>query len=160
MPQRIVQARQEFSRRFAGRDDVCEFFQPDRYSAAVSVQDNLLFGRVALDQANAQPRISALVREVAAEEGLNDELVRLVPNLSNFYGNRYRLSIFLVVLVVYLVTNLLLSWVARIVAARTGPGAGRPRIPRGGIFGGRGGNTLTAEINMANTPDAGMGSGR
>ncbi len=64
-----------------------------------------------------------------------DELLRLVSNLSNFYGNRYRLSVFLVVLVVYLATNLLLSWVARIVARRTGPGAGAPRIPkRGGIF--------------------------
>ena len=56
------------------------------------------------------------------------ELLRLVSNLSNFYGNQYRLSVFLVVLVVYLVTNLLLSWVARIVARRTGPGAGT-RIP-------------------------------
>ena len=58
------------------------------------------------------------------------ELLRLVSNLSNFYGNQYRLSVFLVVLVVYLATNLLLSWVARIVARRTGPGAGTPRIPR------------------------------
>jgi ABC-type multidrug transport system fused ATPase/permease subunit len=77
MPRRIVQARNEFTRRFAGRDDICEFFHPDRYSAALSVQDNLLFGRVALDQANAQARISALVRDVASEEGLNEALVRL-----------------------------------------------------------------------------------
>jgi glutamate transport system permease protein len=63
------------------------------------------------------------------------ELLRLVSNLSNFYGERYRLSVFLVVLVIYLATNLLLSWVARVVARRTGPGAGRPRIPkRGRIF--------------------------
>jgi glutamate transport system permease protein len=84
------------------------------------------------------------------------ELLRLVSNLSNFYGNQYRLTVFLVVLVVYLATNLLLSWVARIVAARTGPGAGAPRIPRrGGIFGRlRGG-----DVNMAKVPDAGMGGG-
>jgi hypothetical protein len=70
MPQRIVQARHEFTRRFAGRDDICEFFEPDRYSAALSVQDNLLFGRIAFDQANAQDAISAMVRDVSpTEEG-------------------------------------------------------------------------------------------
>jgi glutamate transport system permease protein len=73
------------------------------------------------------------------------ELLRLISNLSNFYGNRYKLSVFLVVLVVYLATNLLLSWVARIVARRTGPGAGTPRIPRrGGIFGRRVGPRMSA----------------
>ncbi|MEO8262844.1 MAG: amino acid ABC transporter permease [Pseudolysinimonas sp.] len=66
------------------------------------------------------------------------ELLRLVPNLSNFYGDRYRVSIFIVVFAIYLIMNLLLSWVARIVARRTGPQAGSPRIPRrGGIFGRR-----------------------
>jgi glutamate transport system permease protein len=64
-----------------------------------------------------------------------EELLRLVSKLSNFYGERYKLSVFLIVLVIYLATNLVLSWVARIVAARTGPGAGAPRIPkRGRIF--------------------------
>ncbi len=77
MPRRVVAARQEFSRRFAGRNDICEFFQPDRFAEALSIQDNILFGRVAFDQANAQARISALVREIATEEGLNDDLVRL-----------------------------------------------------------------------------------
>jgi glutamate transport system permease protein len=60
------------------------------------------------------------------------ELLRLVSNLSNFFGEQYKLTVFLVVLVIYLTNNLLLSWVARIVARRTGPGAGRPRIPRRG----------------------------
>ena len=77
MSRRIVAARVEFSRRYSGRDDICEFFQPDRFSAALSIQDNILFGRVAFDQANAQARISAMVRDIAAEEGLNGDLVRL-----------------------------------------------------------------------------------
>jgi glutamate transport system permease protein len=84
-----------------------------------------------------------------------DELLRLVSKLSNFYGDRYRLSIFLVILVVYLATNLLLSWVARIVARRTGPGAGTPRIPRRGRIFGR---LKGGDVNMANVPDAGMGN--
>ena len=77
MPARIVEARAEFNRRFQGRDDICEFFDPDRFSAALSIQENILFGRVAFDQASAQARISALVREVALEEGMCDELVQL-----------------------------------------------------------------------------------
>lgn len=67
-----------------------------------------------------------------------DELLTLVKQLSNYYGNRYTISVFFVVLAIYLIMNLLLSWVARIVARRTGPGAGAPRIPRRfGIFGPR-----------------------
>jgi ABC-type multidrug transport system fused ATPase/permease subunit len=77
IPGRIVAARIEFSRRYAGRDDICEFFRPDRFSAALSIQDNILFGRVAFDQANAQTRISAMVREIAAEAGMNGDLIRL-----------------------------------------------------------------------------------
>jgi ABC-type multidrug transport system fused ATPase/permease subunit len=77
MTARIVAAREAFRSRYEGRDDICEFFQPDRFSAALSIQDNILFGRVAFDQANAQTRISALVRDIATEEGLNGELARL-----------------------------------------------------------------------------------
>jgi len=66
-----------FSARYAGRDDICEFFQPDRFSAALSIQDNVLFGRIAFDQANAQTRISAMVRDIAADVGLNPDLARL-----------------------------------------------------------------------------------
>ena len=77
MAQRIVAAREAFSQRYAGRDDICEFFQPDRFSAALSIQDNILFGRIAFDQANAQTRISAMVRDIAADEGLNPDLARL-----------------------------------------------------------------------------------
>ena len=77
MQARIVEARAEFRRRYAGRDDVIEFFEPDRFSSALSIQDNILFGRVAFEHANAQARITALVRDVATEVGMNAELVRL-----------------------------------------------------------------------------------
>jgi len=77
MAQRIVAAREAFNERYNGRDDICEFFQPDRFSAALSIQDNILFGRIAFDQANAQTRISAMVRDIAADEGLNPDLARL-----------------------------------------------------------------------------------
>ena len=77
MQQKIVEARAEFRRRYTNREDVVEFFEPDRFSSTLSIQDNILFGRVALEHANAQGRVNALVREVAAEVGMNAELVRL-----------------------------------------------------------------------------------
>ena len=77
IPRKIVKARAEFHRRYQGREDICEFFQADRFSPALTVQDNILFGRVAFDQANAQSRISTMVRQIATESGMNSDLVRL-----------------------------------------------------------------------------------
>jgi len=77
MQHKIVEARAEFRRRYTDREDVVEFFEPDRFSSTLSIQDNILFGRVALEHANAQGRVHTLVREVAAEVGMNAELVRL-----------------------------------------------------------------------------------
>jgi len=74
---KIVEARAEFRKRYTDRDDVVEFFEPDRFSSALSIQDNILFGRVAFDQANALDRVTTLFREVATEIGMEPELLRL-----------------------------------------------------------------------------------
>jgi glutamate transport system permease protein len=73
--------------------------------------------------------------------------------LPNFFGNRYLYSFFFVALLVYLAMNLLLSFIARLVAKRTGPGGkvGRPRIPRRGVH-------PEGDIDMSRVPDAGMGN--
>ena len=47
------------------------------------------------------------------------ELLRTGTNLTNFFGNTYAFSFFFIVLAMYLSMNLLLSWLARIVARRT-----------------------------------------
>ena len=77
MQHRIVAARLEFSRRNAGRDDVVELFRPDRFHSALSIQDNILFGRVNAEQASAPARINALVREAADAVGMSAELMQL-----------------------------------------------------------------------------------
>ncbi|SDL07516.1 amino acid ABC transporter membrane protein 2, PAAT family [Cryobacterium psychrotolerans] len=54
-----------------------------------------------------------------------EELLRSgLYNLTNFFGSRYSFSFFLVVLAIYLTMNLLLSWLARVIARRTGSRAG------------------------------------
>jgi glutamate transport system permease protein len=79
------------------------------------------------------------------------ELLRTVDSLSDFFGSRYLFSLFLVVLVIYLALNLLLSWIARAVARRTGPRAGKPRIPRRGVH-------PEGDVDVARVPGAGIGS--
>src|SRR5262249_3757686 len=41
-----------------------EFFDPERYNAAASVQDNILFGKIAYGEADAPVRIPEVLREV------------------------------------------------------------------------------------------------
>lgn len=49
-----------------------EFFDATRYSAAATVQDNILFGKVAYGVAHAQEKVGALISEVIASHGLKD----------------------------------------------------------------------------------------
>jgi putative ABC transport system ATP-binding protein len=82
---RIVAARAEFHRRYKERDDIVEFFLPDRMSATLSIEDNLLFGRIAAEHASARGQVIALVRDIAVECGMKDVLVR--------FGLRYDVGI-------------------------------------------------------------------
>jgi glutamate transport system permease protein len=81
-------------------------------------------------------------------------LYTMTKGLPNFFGSRYLYSFFFVALAIYLTINLLLSWIARLVAKRTAPGAvrGKPRIPRRGVH-------PEGGIDMSRVPDAGGGGG-
>jgi putative ABC transport system ATP-binding protein len=69
--ERLIAARQFFARNLpdALRGTV-EFFDPERYNAASSLQDNILFGRLVYGQAQAASRIGALITEVLDSTGL------------------------------------------------------------------------------------------
>ena len=73
-----------------------------------------------------------------------------LTRLGTYYGSTYTFTLFAVVLVVYLATNLLLSWVVRVVDRRTGRRAvvakrpGAPKDP--GMFG-RGGRLETDAVS-------------
>ena len=47
-----------------GLQQQIEFFDPERYNAAASVQDNILFGKIAYGEADAPVRIPAVLAEV------------------------------------------------------------------------------------------------
>jgi putative ABC transport system ATP-binding protein len=52
-----------------------EFFDPDRFNSALTLRDNILFGKVALNQAQAAQRANAMISEVIVELGLRDTIV-------------------------------------------------------------------------------------
>jgi ABC-type multidrug transport system fused ATPase/permease subunit len=65
MQQRLLEARRTFHHDLPPemRDQI-EFFDPARYNAAASLQDNILFGKVAYGEADAPARIPVVLREV------------------------------------------------------------------------------------------------
>ncbi len=53
------------------------FFDPDIYNAAASIQDNILFGRIAYGQAKAQASVGAVIREVLEALGLRERVFEI-----------------------------------------------------------------------------------
>ena len=65
MQQRLLEARKIFRTNLspAARQQI-EFFDPEHYNAAASVQDNILFGKIAYGEADAPVRIPVVLAEV------------------------------------------------------------------------------------------------
>ena len=73
---RLLAARRRFAASIpeALRDRI-QFFEADGYNAAASIQDNILFGKVAYGQARAAERVKALVTEVIDELDLRSAVI-------------------------------------------------------------------------------------
>ena len=68
---RVLEARHYFAQHLPeSLKGGVEFFDPARYNAAASLQDNILFGKIVTGQAEAATRIGALLRQVLDELGL------------------------------------------------------------------------------------------
>ncbi|MBM85951.1 MAG: multidrug transporter [Rhodospirillaceae bacterium] len=78
MRERILEARAVFAKDLpADLRGSVEFFSADAYNAAASLQDNVLFGKVAYGQADASSRVSEALAEVIAAEGLRGDVIRV-----------------------------------------------------------------------------------
>ncbi|MCJ2013172.1 ABC transporter ATP-binding protein [Methylobacterium sp. J-076] len=76
--ERLLQARRSFARMLPSHlAGAVEFHDPARINPAASLEENLLFGRVSLGEANAEPRVRALLRRFLADEGLEAAVYRL-----------------------------------------------------------------------------------
>lgn len=73
---RLVAARHYFAAHLpAELRDAVAFFEPGRYNAAASIQDNILFGKLAHGQPQGEVRVNALLAEVVDGLNLRDLIV-------------------------------------------------------------------------------------
>ena len=73
---RLLAARRRFAASLPeSLRDRIQFFDADRYNAAASIQDNILFGKVAYGQARAAERVKALVTEVIDDLDLRTAVI-------------------------------------------------------------------------------------
>ena len=78
MAERLVQARYRLAERLE-RDapDAVEFYRADAYNAAASLQDNILFGRLAFGKAGAEQIIGDTQAEVLDDLGLREQVIEV-----------------------------------------------------------------------------------
>ncbi len=73
---RILEARRAFAADLpAELQGRIEFFDRDRYIAAATLQDNILFGKMAYGQAKAAERVGEEIRAVVEELGLREKVI-------------------------------------------------------------------------------------
>jgi ABC-type multidrug transport system fused ATPase/permease subunit len=76
MQKRILEARRVFRADLpAEAEQQVEFFDPQRYNAAASVQDNILFGKIAYGEADAPVRIPSILAEVVDALSLRQTVI-------------------------------------------------------------------------------------
>jgi putative ABC transport system ATP-binding protein len=74
--QRIIEARKKFARGLPEQlRSAVEFFDPERYNAAASIQENVLFGTILRGEAGSRERVSAVMGAVLGELGLRETLI-------------------------------------------------------------------------------------
>ena len=78
MRNRLLTARRTFAAELpAALESSVEFFDAGKYNAAASLQDNILFGKVAYGQALSAERVGAMISEVVDQLGLRDEVMEV-----------------------------------------------------------------------------------
>ncbi|HWM43775.1 MAG TPA: ATP-binding cassette domain-containing protein [Burkholderiales bacterium] len=74
---RVIEARRYFAENLPPElRDAVEFFDPERYNSAATLQDNILFGKIVTGQAGAVERITQLVRELLDDLELRPMVMR------------------------------------------------------------------------------------
>ncbi len=78
LQEKIVQARHLFREQLpAELAPSVSFFDPNQYTSGASIQDNILFGKVAYGQAQAVERIGDLITTVLADLDLRGQVIRV-----------------------------------------------------------------------------------
>ena len=75
--QQILEARQRIYEIAKTRDLGIEFFNEESYNPRISIQDNILFGKLAYGQAYAQRKINDLIADVVNSLGLREDIIQI-----------------------------------------------------------------------------------
>jgi ABC-type multidrug transport system fused ATPase/permease subunit len=76
MQARLLEARRIFAEELPeGLRDSVEFFDAERYNAAASLQDNILFGKIVYGLAGAEARIGSLIGQTLDDLGLRGSVL-------------------------------------------------------------------------------------
>lgn len=67
---RLLEARHALAEMLGPDTRAVEFFDPERYNSAISIQDNILFGRLAYGKARSASEVGALIDDVVEKQGL------------------------------------------------------------------------------------------
>jgi len=73
--QRILTARRQIHEHATTEDLGIEFFEESSFNPRISIQDNILFGKLAYGQANAQQKINSLIADVVESLGLRNQII-------------------------------------------------------------------------------------
>ena len=74
---RLLEARQIFAKGFGDGPPEVDFFDAERYSESISIQDNILFGRLAYGKPRGPATIGALIGEVVDKLDLHRSITEL-----------------------------------------------------------------------------------
>lgn len=74
--EKVIQVRRLFRERVIGRSDRYVPFDPAIYLAPLTVEENVLLGKVRLDRRGARERVDGFVRETLVELGLREPVIR------------------------------------------------------------------------------------
>jgi len=75
MRQRLVNARGVLYSELGEDNDYISFFDPEKFNPALTIQDNILFGRLAYGKARAQSRVGELISETVDTMGLRHDIM-------------------------------------------------------------------------------------
>lgn len=75
---RVLEARRAFAANLpADLKKAVEFFDAEKYSGSASIQDNILFGKLASERAESGQKVGELLAEVVADNRLRQDIVNL-----------------------------------------------------------------------------------
>ncbi len=74
--QRILEARGRIHELAQQEEVGIAFFDESSYNPMISIQDNILFGKLAYGQAHAQEKINSLIADVVESLGLREDIIR------------------------------------------------------------------------------------